>query len=100
MSFLLPKAVRDLMPDRPFAVEHSIGTGYYCNFTTGPRDSNDEPPVSDDEIAAMDEAEAKKALAAVSKARPYAPDDATKERLKREFTLLMAQLKKVKEGAS
>jgi uridine kinase len=54
LSFLLTKAVRDLMPDRPFAVEHSIGTGYYCNFTTGPRGSNDESPVSDDEIAALD----------------------------------------------
>jgi len=33
LSFLIAKAVRDLMPECEFAVEHSIGNGYYCTFT-------------------------------------------------------------------
>ncbi|MFT5497333.1 MAG: uridine kinase [Kiritimatiellia bacterium] len=32
MSFLLAKAVQDLFPEAFFAVEHSLGTGYYCRF--------------------------------------------------------------------
>ncbi len=32
LSFLIAKAVRDLMPECEFAVEHSIGNGYYCTF--------------------------------------------------------------------
>ena len=31
LAFLLAKAVRDLLPDCPFAVEHAIGDGYYCS---------------------------------------------------------------------
>lgn len=31
LAFLLAKAVRDLLPECPFAVEHSIGDGYYCS---------------------------------------------------------------------
>jgi uridine kinase len=34
LSFLLAKAVRDLYPECEFAVEHSIGNGYYCTFAT------------------------------------------------------------------
>ena len=34
LSFLIAKAVRDLYPECEFAVEHSIGNGYYCTFTS------------------------------------------------------------------
>ncbi|MEO0018418.1 MAG: Threonine--tRNA ligase 2 [Verrucomicrobiota bacterium] len=33
LAFLLAKAVRDLYPECAFAVEHSIGSGYYCTFS-------------------------------------------------------------------
>lgn len=33
LAFLLAKAVRDLYPNHPFAVEHSLGNGYYCTFS-------------------------------------------------------------------
>ena len=33
LSFLIAKAVRDLYPECGFAVEHSIGNGYYCTFS-------------------------------------------------------------------
>jgi len=32
VSFLLAKAVRELFPEARFAVEHSLGTGFYCSF--------------------------------------------------------------------
>jgi len=32
LAFLLAKAVRDCFPEARFAVEHSLGTGYYCSF--------------------------------------------------------------------
>ena len=32
LSFLLAKVVHDLFPDADFAIEHSLGTGYYCRF--------------------------------------------------------------------
>lgn len=41
LSFLLAKAVRDLYPNCGFAVEHSIGNGYYCTFS--PCDPNELP---------------------------------------------------------
>lgn len=34
LAFLLAKAVRDLMPDCEFSVEHAIGNAYYCNGLT------------------------------------------------------------------
>jgi len=34
MSFLIAKAVRDMFPECEFAVEHSIGNGYYCTFSS------------------------------------------------------------------
>jgi uridine kinase len=34
LSFLIAKAVRDLFPEGEFAVEHSIGNGYYCTFSS------------------------------------------------------------------
>ncbi len=32
VSFLLAKVVRELFPSARFAVEHSLGTGFYCSF--------------------------------------------------------------------
>ncbi len=32
-AFLLAKTVHELFPDARFAVEHSLGTGFYCSFT-------------------------------------------------------------------
>lgn len=32
VSFLLAKAVKALYPEAHFAVEHSLGTGFYCTF--------------------------------------------------------------------
>ena len=32
LAFLLAKAVRESFPDAAFAVEHSLGSGYYCSF--------------------------------------------------------------------
>ena len=31
-AFLLSSVVTELFPQEPFAVEHSLGTGYYCSF--------------------------------------------------------------------
>jgi len=32
VCFLLAKAVKELFPDARFAVQHSLGTGFYCSF--------------------------------------------------------------------
>src|SRR5664280_1293658 len=32
MCFLLAKAVKELFPDAHFAVQHSLGTGFFCSF--------------------------------------------------------------------
>jgi len=32
VSFLLAKTVKELYPHTPFAIEHSLGTGFYCTF--------------------------------------------------------------------
>lgn len=34
VCFLLAKAVRELFPDARFAIEHSLGSGFYCSFET------------------------------------------------------------------
>ena len=34
VSFLLAKTVKELFPDAQFAVEHSLGTGFFCTFDT------------------------------------------------------------------
>lgn len=49
LAFLLAKAVRDLLPDGSFAVEHSIGNGYYCTFCATPTAEN--PGISEEQIA-------------------------------------------------
>ncbi len=33
VAFLLAKAVRELFPEARFAVEHSLGSGFYCSLT-------------------------------------------------------------------
>ena len=35
LCFLLAKAVRDAFPEACFTIEHSLATGYYCNFAFG-----------------------------------------------------------------
>jgi uridine kinase len=35
LCFLLAKAVRDAFPEACFTIEHSLATGYYCNFALG-----------------------------------------------------------------
>ena len=52
LAFLLAKAVRDLMPECPFAVEHSIGNGYYCSCICGRAGHGME--ISDDKLAAIE----------------------------------------------
>lgn len=40
LAFLLAKAARDLMPACAFAVEHSMGNGYYCSVSGCPDSEN------------------------------------------------------------
>ena len=35
LCFLLAKAVREIFPQATFTIEHSLATGYYCNFSLG-----------------------------------------------------------------
>jgi hypothetical protein len=58
------------------------------------------PPLSEDEIKAMDEAQLRKHLTDVSKARQYAKDNKElDERLKKEFTMILTRLRELpKEG--
>ncbi|MCX7006232.1 MAG: nucleoside kinase, partial [Kiritimatiellaeota bacterium] len=35
LCFLLAKAVRDVFPQANFTIEHSLATGYFCNFSMG-----------------------------------------------------------------
>lgn len=37
LAFLLTKAVHDLFPNATLYVEHSLGSGFYCNFEIGGR---------------------------------------------------------------
>ena len=54
LAFLLAKAVRDLLPDCPFAVEHSIGNGYYCSCSCN-KAATTAMEITDDKIAAIEE---------------------------------------------
>ena len=54
LAFLLAKAVRDLLPDCAFAVEHSIGNGYYCSLTQGTKAIRDDVGISEEQIAAIE----------------------------------------------
>ena len=54
LAFLLAKAVRDLMPDCSFAVEHSIGNGYYCSFSACGQSKLDKLGLSEEQLAAVE----------------------------------------------
>ncbi len=54
LAFLLAKAVRDLMPDCRFAVEHSIGNGYYCSFSESGESGIGAAGIREDQIAAIE----------------------------------------------
>lgn len=48
-SFLLAKAVRELYPAARFSIEHSLGTGFYCNF-----EMDGQAGITEEQIAALD----------------------------------------------
>jgi uridine kinase len=49
MCFLLAKAVKELFPDARFAVQHSLGTGFFCSF-----ELNGSAGISDDQLQSID----------------------------------------------
>lgn len=49
LSFLLAKAVRDTCPESHFAIEHSLGDGYYCSF--GHKDGKE---LSEEDLSRID----------------------------------------------
>lgn len=49
LSYLLAKTVKELYPEARFRIEHSLGTGFYCDF-----EMNGERGVSDDRLARID----------------------------------------------
>jgi len=55
LAFLLAKAVRDLMPDCAFAVEHSIGNGYYCRCSECGKSKRGNAEFSADQITAIEQ---------------------------------------------
>lgn len=50
ISFLLAKAVKETFPEARFSIEHSLGTGLYCNF-----EQNGDQGISDDQLHAIDQ---------------------------------------------
>ena len=54
LAFLLAKAMRDVMPHCPFAVEHSIGNGYYCSCSGCKDSGNGHAQIREDEITAIE----------------------------------------------
>jgi uridine kinase len=54
LAFLLAKAVRDLMPDCAFAVEHSIGNGYYCRCSACGKSKRGIAEFTADQITAIE----------------------------------------------
>lgn len=54
LAFLLAKAVRDLMPDCSFAVEHAIGDGYYCSFSSCGKSVVGDAGIREEQIAAIE----------------------------------------------
>ncbi|HUJ08711.1 MAG TPA: nucleoside kinase [Verrucomicrobiae bacterium] len=47
--FLLAKTVKDLFPDARFAVQHSLGTGFYCSF-----EMNGSAGISEEQLQTID----------------------------------------------
>jgi uridine kinase len=50
LCFLLGKAVKELYPDARFAVQHSLGDGFFCTF-----ESNGKTGITDEQLKAIDE---------------------------------------------
>lgn len=55
LAFLLAKAVRDLLPGCTFAVEHSIGNGYYCGFSACPQSTIGDAGICEARIAELED---------------------------------------------
>ena len=55
VSFLLAKTVRELFPHARFAVQHSMGAGYYCSFETNGEANGKSTPVTPETIAAIEQ---------------------------------------------
>jgi uridine kinase len=49
VCFLLAKAIRELFPDARFAIEHSLGSGFYCSF-----DMNGKSGLCDEQLQKLD----------------------------------------------
>jgi uridine kinase len=54
LAFLLAKAVRDLMPECRFAVEHAIGNGYYCSCAACGQSGPGTAGIPEDQIPAIE----------------------------------------------
>ncbi len=54
LAFLLAKAVRDVMPDCEFAVEHAIGDGYYCSFSACTHSLTGDAGISAQQVAIIE----------------------------------------------
>lgn len=52
VSFLLAKVVRELFPGAEFAVEHSLGAGFYCSFARPDR----APGITEEELNRIEQA--------------------------------------------
>lgn len=49
LCFLLAKTVKELCPDARFAVQHSLGDGFFCSFET-----NGKGGISDEQLQSLD----------------------------------------------
>ncbi len=49
VCFLLGKAVKELFPEARFAVQHSLGTGYFCSF-----EMDGKPGICDEQLQSLD----------------------------------------------
>ena len=54
LAFLLAKAVRDLMPDCAFSVEHSLGNGYYCRCSACEKSQSKNAEFTEDQITTIE----------------------------------------------
>jgi len=49
VCFLLAKAVKDVFPDAHFAIEHSLGSGFFCSF-----DCNGKSGIDEEQLQSID----------------------------------------------
>jgi uridine kinase len=49
VCFLLAKTVKELFPDARFAVQHSLGTGFFCSF-----ESNGKAGITEEQLQSID----------------------------------------------